>query len=180
MDTTRSPYDHHHQLGIMCGVNWWILPCYSNKMKSVSWGKMSTWSSTCRQSDIRVTNISKSSTYKLAAETSWHREGTKLRHCHSICIAITLGRIGITGIISQLVDVTAQRRALYMSFDRGRTVLSLEAYNRGKRGILRWKRSASASVTSTVLFNSSLLDRGRHALSTLWAYCSDSDPLEPV
>ena len=32
--------------------------------------------------DIRVTNISKSSTYKIAAETSWHREGTKLRHCH--------------------------------------------------------------------------------------------------
>jgi len=32
--------------------------------------------------DIRVTNISKSFTYKMAAETSWHRYGTKLRHCH--------------------------------------------------------------------------------------------------
>ena len=32
--------------------------------------------------DIRVTNISKSFTYKMAAETSWHRQGTILRHCH--------------------------------------------------------------------------------------------------
>ena len=39
---------------------------------------MPTWSS----SDIRVTNISKSFTRKMAAETSWHRYETKLRHCH--------------------------------------------------------------------------------------------------
>ena len=32
--------------------------------------------------DIRVTNMSKSFTYKMAAETSWHRQGTILRHCH--------------------------------------------------------------------------------------------------
>jgi len=32
--------------------------------------------------DIRLTNISKSFTHKMAAETSWHRYGTKLRHCH--------------------------------------------------------------------------------------------------
>ena len=33
-------------------------------------------------SDIRATNLSKSFTHKMAAETSWHRYGTKLRHCH--------------------------------------------------------------------------------------------------
>ena len=33
-------------------------------------------------SDITVTNISESFTHKMAAKTSWHRYGTKLRHCH--------------------------------------------------------------------------------------------------
>ena len=33
-------------------------------------------------SDSRVTNISKSFTYKMAAKTNWYRYGTKLRHCH--------------------------------------------------------------------------------------------------
>ena len=33
-------------------------------------------------SDDRVTNISTSFTHKMAAKTSWHRYGTKLRHCH--------------------------------------------------------------------------------------------------
>jgi len=32
--------------------------------------------------DIRVTNICKNFTHKLGAKTSWHRYGTKLRHCH--------------------------------------------------------------------------------------------------
>jgi len=36
--------------------------------------------------DITVTNISQSCTYKMAAKTSWNRYGTKLRHCHPICI----------------------------------------------------------------------------------------------
>jgi len=35
-------------------------------------------------SDIRVTNISKSFTHKMAAKTSWRRYGTKLRHCHPV------------------------------------------------------------------------------------------------
>ena len=48
---------------------------------------MSTWSSAYRQSVLswnnRVTNISKSLTYKMATtKTNWHRYGTKLRHCH--------------------------------------------------------------------------------------------------
>ena len=51
---------------------------------------MSTWSSTYKPSaylsDIRVTNISKSFTHKMAAKTSWHRYGTKLRHCHRMYI----------------------------------------------------------------------------------------------
>jgi len=33
-------------------------------------------------SDITVTNISKSLTYKMVAKIDWHRYGTKLRHCH--------------------------------------------------------------------------------------------------
>jgi len=66
---------------------------------------MSTWSSTCRQrylglSDIRVTNISKSFTHKMAAETNWHRYGTKLRHCHvwhlHKVIALLLSRLSTT------------------------------------------------------------------------------------
>jgi len=50
---------------------------------------MSTWSSTSQQSvfkwhRIRVTNSSKSFTHKMAPETSWHRYGTKLRHCRPV------------------------------------------------------------------------------------------------
>ena len=33
-------------------------------------------------SDTTAINISQSFTYKMAAKTSWHRYGTKLRHCH--------------------------------------------------------------------------------------------------
>jgi len=33
-------------------------------------------------SDSTVTSIYKSFTHKMAAKTSWHRYGTKLRHCH--------------------------------------------------------------------------------------------------
>jgi len=40
-------------------------------------------------SDIRVTNISKNLTYKMAAETNWHRYGTKLRHCHPMLMQYT-------------------------------------------------------------------------------------------
>jgi len=39
---------------------------------------------TSTYSDIRVTNISKSFTHKMAAKTNWHRYGTKLRHCHRL------------------------------------------------------------------------------------------------
>ena len=33
-------------------------------------------------SGITVTNIYESFTHKMATKTSWHRYGTKLRHCH--------------------------------------------------------------------------------------------------
>jgi len=49
---------------------------------------MSTWSLTFQQrvlSDSRVTNISKSFTYKMAAKPTWHRHRTKLCHCHPMC-----------------------------------------------------------------------------------------------
>jgi len=35
-----------------------------------------------RTSDNKVTDISKSFAHKMAAKISWHRYGTKLRHCH--------------------------------------------------------------------------------------------------
>jgi len=64
------------------------LPCYSNKISPVGLSKCPR----CHQptdraylSDIRVTNISKRLTYKMAAtKTSWRRYGTKLRHCQPI------------------------------------------------------------------------------------------------
>ena len=34
-------------------------------------------------SDNRVTHVSKSSTHNMAAKSSWHRYGNKLRHCHT-------------------------------------------------------------------------------------------------
>jgi len=33
-------------------------------------------------SDNRVTHVSKSSTHNMAAKSSWHRYGNKLRHCY--------------------------------------------------------------------------------------------------
>ena len=39
---------------------------------------------TKRISVVRVTNISTSFTHKMATETSLHRYGTKLRHCHPV------------------------------------------------------------------------------------------------
>ena len=42
---------------------------------------------------IRVTNILKSFTHKMAAETSWHRYGTKLRHCHRMYRRTYCGKV---------------------------------------------------------------------------------------
>jgi len=39
-------------------------------------------------SGITVRNIYESLTHKMAAETSWHRYGTKLRYCHPMHIGL--------------------------------------------------------------------------------------------
>ena len=60
------------------------LPCYTNEIKSVSLRKCPHDRQPTDEaylSDIRVTNISNSFTHKIAAKASWHRYGTKLRHC---------------------------------------------------------------------------------------------------
>jgi len=61
------------------------LPCYSSKIYPVSLKKCPRDHypvDKANLSDSRVTNISRSFTQKMAAKTSWHRYGTKLRHCH--------------------------------------------------------------------------------------------------
>ena len=69
---------------------------------------MSTWSMTYRQSvfkwhQSRLTNIYKSFTHKMAAKTSWHRYGTKLRHCHpmysTVSSALQNHRISLVGVM---------------------------------------------------------------------------------
>ena len=52
------------------------------KWSWIKWSMiMSLWSLTDQQSAF---NIYESFTHKMAAKTSWHRYGTKLRHCHSM------------------------------------------------------------------------------------------------
>jgi len=61
------------------------LPCYSNKIESVSLRKCpyDHWlTNKAYLSAITVTNIYQSFTYKMATEIDRHRYGTKLRHCH--------------------------------------------------------------------------------------------------
>jgi len=51
---------------------------------------MSIWSLTCQQSVYRWHHNNehyKRFTHKMAAKTSWHRYGTKLRHCHHMYIS---------------------------------------------------------------------------------------------
>jgi len=47
-------------------------------------------------SDTTVTNIYRSFALKMAAKTSWHRYGTKLRHCHHMYHLNTLTRAELT------------------------------------------------------------------------------------
>jgi len=66
---------------------WRNLSCYSNKIEWVCLTKRpyDHWlTNKACFSAITVTNISESFTHKMAAKTSWHRYGTKLRHCHPI------------------------------------------------------------------------------------------------
>ena len=53
--------------------------------------------------DCRVTNISKSFTYKMAAKNGWHRYGTKLRHCHSM--------LSLRSASTEQLDVPTCRRS---------------------------------------------------------------------
>ena len=48
-----------------------------------------------------MTNVSKSFTHKIAAKTSWHSYGTKLRHCqcHTIYYAVVHSMDGTEGIM---------------------------------------------------------------------------------
>ena len=60
------------------------LVCYSNKIKSVYLRKClydHLLINKAYLGDITATNI-----YKMAAKTSWHRCGTKLRHCQPMYI----------------------------------------------------------------------------------------------
>jgi len=60
---------------------------------------MSAWSLTYRQSVFprqQSKTFYNSFTYKMAAKTSWHRYGTKLRHCRSMYANYTLFIIIIT------------------------------------------------------------------------------------
>ena len=61
------------------------LLCYFNESESVTLRKCPhdhRLTNKAYSSDITVTNVSYSITYKMAAEINWHRYCTKLRHCH--------------------------------------------------------------------------------------------------
>jgi len=58
---------------------------YSNKIQPVSFKNVHMIINLLTKRiliSITLKNISKSFTYKMAAKTSWHRYGTKLRHCN--------------------------------------------------------------------------------------------------
>ena len=58
----------------------------------------------CSLSAVTVTNISQSFTYKMAARISWHRYGTKLRHCHVVyCRRSLTLRIAMVVVQEQLL-----------------------------------------------------------------------------
>jgi len=68
----------------MCGVNWWRFTLLLKKInQSVEENVHDRQpADEVYLSDIRVTNVSKNSAHMMAAETSWHRYETKLRHHH--------------------------------------------------------------------------------------------------
>ena len=75
----------------MCGVKGENLSCYRNKTESVSLRNCpyDPWlTSKAYSSAITVTDISLSFTCKMASKISWHRCGTKLRHCHALYTVI--------------------------------------------------------------------------------------------
>jgi len=91
-------------------LSWWVfedLPCYSNKISTISSSEMTAWSLTYWKkdlSDIKVTNIPKSCTYKMEVKTSWHGYGMKLHHCHPAYPRhiMTFGRYRLFNICKQI------------------------------------------------------------------------------
>ena len=86
--TIRSPFCGYDTTQCV-ELNGEDLSCYSNKTQSVSLRKCPYvhWvTNKACSSAITVTNILKSFTYKMAAEVTWHRYGTKLRHSLSPCV----------------------------------------------------------------------------------------------
>jgi len=71
---------------------------YSNKIESTDLRQCPYVINKAYLSDILVRNIYESFTHKMAAKTSWHRYGTKLRHYHPMYS----DRIGVGGTVVEL------------------------------------------------------------------------------
>jgi len=74
-------------------------------------------------SAITVTNIYQSFTYKMAAEISWDRYGTKLRHCH--LMYIHLGHVRYRRR-KHLKSGRARQSVSLVSHQRPTTILNVE------------------------------------------------------
>jgi len=93
---------------------------YSHKIESVSLRKCPyshqlTNKAHCRA--ITVYIIFQSFTYKMAAKTSWHRYGTKLRHCHLMYIGADF-RFFFLGQKRNIWKSYKQERGCLMHFAR--------------------------------------------------------------
>jgi len=84
--TIRSPFCGYNTMQCV-ELNGEVLLCCSNKIESVIYSKkMSMWSLTYQQSVFKRycaqwQALLRVFAYKMAAESNWHRYGTKLRHC---------------------------------------------------------------------------------------------------
>ena len=68
---------------------------YSHKIVSVSLPEcpyVNQLTNKAYLSDVTETTVAESFTLKMAAKTSWHRHGTKLRHCHPVYRTPTVSR----------------------------------------------------------------------------------------
>jgi len=94
MFTTRSPFCGYNTAQF---VELWgeDLVFYSNNIDSDGlrkWPYNHWLTNKAYLSDITVTNIFPSFTHKMVAKNSWHRHGTKLRHCHPTYRSQTMRR----------------------------------------------------------------------------------------
>ena len=93
---------------------------YSHKIESVSLRKCPyshqlTNKAHCRAVTVYI--IFQSFTYKMAAKTSWHRYGTKLRHCHLMYIGADF-RFFFLGQKRNIWKSYKQERGCLMHFAR--------------------------------------------------------------